>query len=130
MRASTLTLVAGLCLALACTITPGGTDAPVGPAAGTWSIVAVDVDSREAGVALATCVPAEPSISGPKPAVAGSGRDDVSYSVLGGVSPTASFELARLVPGSGAIVAQGLVDRRNADRLDRAAELLLAGAPP
>ena len=129
MRAGALAS-ATLCLALACSSTPGNTTAPVQPAAGTWSIVAVDVDSRETGVALATCVPAEPSISGPKPAVAGRGTDVVSYSVVGRVSPTVSFELARLVPGAGAIVAQGRVDRRNADRLDRASVLLVGGAPP
>lgn len=116
-------------MTLTCTITSGGADAPAGPAAGTWSIVAVDVDSRQTGVALATCVPAEHSISGPKPEEAGSGSGVVSYSVVGRVSPTVSFELARLVPGAGTIVAQGRVDRGNADRLDRPSALLIAGVP-
>ena len=38
-----------------------------------------------------------------------------------------SIELARLLPGHGAIVAQSAVDSWNSDRIDRAASRLLAG---
>ena len=39
-----------------------------------------------------------------------------------------NVELARLLPGHGAVVAQAQVDSQNSDRIDRAASRLLAGA--
>ena len=108
----------------------GKHDAATEAATGTWSIVAVNVESGEVGVALATCLQAEWSISGPGPAGTGGGTPVIGYRVLADASPNPLVELARLVPGVGVIVAQGLVDPRNADRLDRAAGLLVAGDPP
>jgi uncharacterized Ntn-hydrolase superfamily protein len=75
-----------------------------GPAAATWSIVAVDEDSGEVGVALASCVPA-----------------DVLGSTSGPLAPLV------LVPGEAAAVTQGQL---SLDAPDRIVELVGAGADP
>ncbi len=120
---------AGVAIALLLTIGCGAgtTTSSDNNSSGTWSIVAVDVDAAEVGVALATCVPDDFRIS--RSTVGGSGDDaeQMMYQVY-----IASFlgdiELARLLPGHGVIAAQALVDPQNTDRIDRAARRLLAGA--
>ena len=122
-------LIAAVVLGTACGVAPGRSAGPGELATGTWSIVGVDVGTREVGVALASCLPAALSISSSE-AAADAGTGVRSYSVFGRVNSLPSFELARLIAGVGAIAAQGLVDQHNADRLDRATARLLAGAPP
>ncbi len=90
--------------------------------AGTWSVVAVDVDSREVGIALATCVELELSIG--RSTVDGVNGTAHTYEIGG------RFDLGRLVPGVGAIAAQGLIDDGNTQRLDLAASLLTSGSSP
>ena len=97
---------------------------------GTWSIVGVDVDSGEVGVALASCLGAELSISSAETAVLGQETGVRSYRIFGRMKGMESFELARLVPGVGAVVAQALVDSGNTTRLDRATARLVPGGPP
>ena len=92
---------------------------------GTWSIVAVDVDAGEIGVALATCVRTGFSLQAAP--VAGS-LDDTERMLYRVWTDDGQIELARLLPGHGVIVAQAAVDPENAERLDRAAASLLAGA--
>lgn len=86
---------------------------------GTWSLVAADPARGEVGVALASCVPSVGMVA----------RRDGGYR-LSAQSGGASFELAHLVPGRGAIVAQGEVDPENGIRLDRAATVLRSGGAP
>ena len=95
---------------------------------GTWSIVAVDADAAEVGVALATCVPDDFKLSASS--VGGSGDDTgrMMYQVYLNAFLVGNIELARLLPGHGAIVAQAQVDWENTERIDRAARRLLAGA--
>ena len=95
---------------------------------GTWSIVAVDADAAEVGVALATCVVDDFKLS--QSTVDGSGNDAerMMYQVYVSALPLGNIELARLLPGHGAIVAQAAVDWWNSDRIDRAASRLLARA--
>ena len=94
---------------------------------GTWSIVAVDADAVEVGVALATCVADDFRLS--QSTVGGSGDDAerMMYRVYLDTFLFGNVELARLLPGHGAIVAQSAVDSWNSDRIDRAASRLLAG---
>ena len=120
-------LFAAVVLGAACGVAPGRSAGPGELATGTWSIVAVDVGTREVGVALASCVPAALSISSSEAATADGGTGVRSYSVEG---RGAGQELARLVAGVGVIVAQARVDRQNRDRLDRAAAQLVAGESP
>ncbi len=105
----------------------GQSAGPDDPATGTWSIAAVDVGTREVGVALASCVPEALSMSSSEAATADGGTDVRLYSVVG---TTPGVELARLVAGVGAMVAQARVDGQNRDRLDRAAAQLVAGESP
>ncbi len=95
---------------------------------GTWSVVAVDPDGGEVGVALATCVASAFRLS--QSAVGGSGNDaeQTRYQVYIDISLLGNVELARLLPGHGVIVAQAQVDSQNSDRIDRAVSRLLAGA--
>ena len=94
-------------------------------AAGTWSVVAVDPGTREVGVALATCVPADASIVAST--LPGADGESVRvYKVGGNVAGGARLELAHLVTGAGAVVAQGLVDAGNARRLAVASAHLMA----
>lgn len=96
---------------------------------GTWSIVAVDVDAVEVGVALASCVQADFSISTSTVGGYGDNADERIYRVLARIEDTTPIELARLLPGHGVIAAQALVDEGNSQRVDRAAGRLMAGAP-
>ena len=101
---------------------------PASSSSGTWSIVAVDADGGEVGVALATCVADDFRLS--QSVVGGSGSDAgrTVYQVYIDISLLGNVELARLLPGHGAIVAQAQVDSQNSIRIDRAANRLLAGA--
>lgn len=74
------------------------------PAGATWSIVAVDPETGEVGVALASCVPA---------------------AILG--DPTSTLVPIVLVPGTGAAVTQGELNLAAPQRIS---ELLRAGAEP
>ena len=95
----------------------------------TWSLVAADVDSGEVGVALASCVPADVSVSSSKVSVPGREEEVRSYSAVAGANGGLSVQLARLTAGVGAVVAQAVVDSGNARRLDRATAELVSGAP-
>ncbi len=98
-------------------------------ATGTWSVAAVDTDSREVGISLATCVPARLSVV--RSRMARTGADPaLVYKIAGAVGSGPAFELAHLVTGVGVVVAQGLVDRGNAERLAAASAQLLGGASP
>ena len=123
-----LAIVALLVLGAACAFVPETSARSTDVVSNTWSVAGVDVNTREVGVALATCLEAQLRITASKLAVAERRTSTATYSVHGVVSGGLSFELARLVGGAGAIVAQGLVDRANADRLDRATAQLVAGA--
>ena len=92
---------------------------------GTWSIVAVDVDAGEVGVALATCVEAGFSIQA---SPVGGSLDDTGRMLYRVWTDDGRIELARLLPGHGVIVAQAAVDPGNTERIDRAAASLLEGA--
>ena len=95
----------------------------------TWSIVAVDSESGEVGVALATCLAADVSISRSRGGAEG-GSSTHTYSIIGSVGDEPSFELARINPAVGAMIAQARVDAGNAGRLDSAFAELLKGASP
>ena len=120
------------CVAVALLLTIAcGTRTPIfsdNNSSGTWSIVAVDADASEVGVALATCVADDFKLS--QSTVGGSGDEAgrTMYQVYVNALPLGSIELARLLPGHGAIVAQAAVDWWNSDRIDSAASRLLAGA--
>ena len=98
-------------------------------ATGTWSVAAVDTDSREVGISLATCVPARLSVVRSRMARTGADPAPV-YKITGAVGSGPAFELAHLVTGVGVVVAQGLVDRGNAERLAAASAQLVGGASP
>ena len=80
-------------------------------------------------MALASCVQADFSVIRAENKLAVDAREQSSYKVIAKTGPTTSFELARILPGEGVIVAQARVDSRNAERIDQAAAQLLAGAP-
>ena len=121
---------AGVVIALLLTTSCGArsTIFPASSSSGTWSIVAVDADGGEVGVALATCVADDFRLS--QSVVGGSGSDAgrTVYQVYIDIFLLGNVELARLLPGHGAIVAQAQVDSQNSTRIDRAANRLLAGA--
>ncbi len=94
---------------------------------GTWSVVAVDPDGGEVGVALATCVASAFRLSQSAVGGSGNGAEQTVYHVYIDISLLGNVELARLLPGYGAIVAQAQVDSQNSDRIDRAVSRLLAG---
>ena len=123
-----LAIIALLVLGAACASLPESSARSTDLVSNTWSVVGVDVNTREVGAALATCIEAQHRITASKLTIAERGTSTASYSVHGVVSGGPSFELARLVGGIGAIVAQGLVDPANVDRLDRATAQLVAGA--
>lgn len=125
---SALGIIALPLLGAACAILPASPAISTELVSNTWSVVAVDVDTREVGAALATCVEARHRITASKLTTGEQSASIYSYSVHGLVSVDLSFEIARLVAGEGVIVAQALVDGGNADRLDRATAQLLAGA--
>ena len=120
----------GVAIALLLTVSCGArrTVFSESSSSGTWSVVAVDADGGEVGVALATCVADDFRLS--QATVGGSGDDGgrTIYQVYIDISLLGSVELARLLPGHGVIVAQAQVDPLNSDRIDRAASRLLAGA--
>ncbi len=120
----------GVAIALLLTVSCGArrTVSSESSSSGTWSVVAVDADGGEVGVALATCVADDFRLS--QATVGGSGDDGgrTIYQVYFDISLLGSVELARLLPGHGVIVAQAQVDPLNSDRIDRAASRLLAGA--
>ena len=120
----------GVAIALLLTVSCGArrTVSSESSSSGTWSVVAVDADGGEVGVALATCVAGDFRLS--QSVVGGSGNDAgrAIYQVYIDISLLGSVELARLLPGHGVIVAQAQVDPENSDRIDRAASRLLAGA--
>ena len=121
---------AGVAIALLLTIASGArtTIFSDNNSSGTWSIVAVDADAAEVGVALATCVADDFKLS--QSTVGGSGDDTgrTIYQIYLDTFLLGNVELARLLPGHGAIVAQAAVDSWNSDRIDRAASRLLVGA--
>ncbi len=121
---------AGIVIALLLTTSCGARSAIFSESnsSGTWSVVAVDADGGEVGVALATCVADDFRLS--QSTVGGSGNDAerTIYQVYISISLLGNVELARLLPGHGVIVAQAQVDAQNSDRIDRAANRLLAGA--
>ena len=119
-------LFAAVVLGMACGVAPGRSAGPDELDRGTWSIVAVDVGTREVGVALASCVPVALSISSSEAAKGDGGTGVRTYSVVA----REAGEVARLVAGVGAIVAQARVDGQNRDRLDRATAQLVAGESP
>ena len=123
-----LAIIALLVLGTACAFLPESSARSTDLVSNTWSVVGVDVNTREVGAALATCIEARLRITASKLTIAERGTPTASYSVHGVARGGPSFELARLVGGIGAIVAQGLVDRANVDRLDRATAQLVAGA--
>lgn len=92
---------------------------------GTWSIVAVDVDAGEVGVALATCVESGFFMQA---SPFGGSLDDPERMLYRVWTDDGRIELARLLPGHGVIVAQAAVDSDNTERIDRAAASLLEGA--
>ncbi|MDE0579282.1 MAG: DUF1028 domain-containing protein [bacterium] len=106
---------------------PGAPDPSSNVPSGTWSVVAVDVDGNEVGVALATCVEtgftvASSRVGGSEDSAAG-----MVYRVWTDL-PGSEIELARLLPGHGAVAAQAYVDPGNSSRIDRAEARLLDGA--
>lgn len=110
-------------------VSAGVSPGPDQLATNTWSLVAADVDRGEVGIALATCVPAQVSVSASKVTLTTRETEVGTYSAVAGVRGGSSFELARLTAGVGAVVAQGLVDNGNARRLHLATAELVAGAP-
>ena len=123
-----LAIVALPVLGAACAFVPESSARSTDVVSNTWSVAGVDVNTREVGVALATCIEAQHRITASNLTIAERSTSAATYGVHGVVSGGLSFELARLVGGAGALVAQGLVDRANADRLDRATAQLVAGA--
>ena len=121
--------VAGVVIALLLATSCGArtTNVSESSSSGTWSVVAVDADGGEVGVALATCVAGDFRLS--QSAVGGSGSDAerTVYQVYVDISLLGNVELARLLPGHGAVLAQAQVDSQNSDRIDRAASRILAG---
>ena len=121
---------AGVAIALLLTIACGARTTIFSDtnSSGTWSIAAVDADAAEVGVALATCVADDFKLS--QSTVGGSGDDAgrTIYQIYTDTFLLGNVELARLLPGHGAIVAQAAVDSWNSDRIDSAAGRLLAGA--
>ena len=119
------------CVAIALLFTIAcGTRTPIfsdNNSTGTWSIVAVDPDAAEVGVALATCVADDFKLSQSTVDGSGNGAQRMMYHVYVSALPLGNIELARLLPGHGAFVAQAKVDWWNSDRVDRAASRLLAG---
>jgi uncharacterized Ntn-hydrolase superfamily protein len=117
-------LVATLAALMAC----GAEPEPATPASAlhtnTWSIVAANPETDEVGVALATCLAADVSLShsntGPLHA----------YHIVGAVGGGLEFELARLVPAFGVMVAQARVDAGNTHRIDAAFARILDEIPP
>ncbi len=116
-----------LALLLATSCGGGGTVSSESSSSGTWSVVAVDSDGGEVGVALATCVAGEFRLSQSVAGGAGNDAGGTVYRVYVEISLLGNVELARLLPGHGVIVAQAQVDAENSDRIDRAASRLLDG---
>lgn len=120
----------GVAIALLLTVSCGArsTVSSESSASGTWSVVAVDADGGEVGVALATCVAGDFRLSQSAAGGAGNEAGRTVYQVYVDISLLGNVELARLLPGHGVIVAQAQVDSENSDRIDRAASRLLADA--
>jgi len=119
-------LVATFTVLVACGADRGPATLDTGLRTNTWSIVAVDSESGEVGVALATCLAADVSIS----RSADDGSSTHTYSMFGIVGGELSVELARINPSVGAMIAQARVDAGNTGRLNSAfAELLGEGTP-
>ncbi len=116
-----------LAFLLATSCSGGGAVSSESSTSGTWSVVGVDADSGEVGVALATCVAGEFRLSQSAVGGSGNGAGRTVYQVYVDISLLGNVELARLLPGYGVIVAQAQVDAENSDRVDRAASRLLAG---
>ena len=120
-----LTLGAVAALLLTIALSAGTATSSNDVSSGTWSIVAVDVDASEVGVALASCV--DVGFSMQASSVGGS-LDDTERMLYRVWDDDGQIELARLLPGHGVIVAQAVVDPENAERIDRATASLLEGA--
>ncbi|MCY4080856.1 MAG: DUF1028 domain-containing protein [Caldilineaceae bacterium] len=116
-----------LAFLLATSCSGGGAVSSESSTSGTWSVVAVDADGGEVGVALATCVAGEFRLSQSAAGGSGNGAGRTVYQVYVDISLLGNVELARLLPGYGVIVAQAQVDNENSDRIDRAASRLLDG---
>ena len=116
-----------LAFLLATSCSGGGAVSSDSSTSGTWSVVAVDADGGEVGVALATCVAGEFRLSQSAAGGSGNGAGRTVYQVYVDISLLGNVELARLLPGYGVIVAQAQVDNENSDRIDRAASRLLDG---
>lgn len=122
-------LIATLAMLVACGTDPGLATQGLELRTSTWSIVAVNPETAEVGVALATCVAAEVSISRSNTSGEG-GQSPHTYGVVGVVGGGPATELARIVPAAGAMIAQARVGPGNSGRLDRAFARLLEGATP
>ena len=121
-------LVATLAMLMACGADPGPAISASALHTNTWSIVAANSATDEVGVALATCFAADVSLSRSNTG-AGSGRPLHSYHIVGTVGGELQFELARLVPAFGVMIAQARVDAGNTDRIDAAFARILDGVP-
>ncbi len=119
-------VVVALLLATACAARTA--DVSESRSSGTWSVVAVDADGGEVGVALATCVAGDFRLSQSTVSESENDAGRTIYQVYIDISLLGNVELARLLPGHGVIVAQAAVDPENSDRIDRAASRLMAGA--
>ena len=132
MRGKSMRTALGIGVAVAVLVATscggGGTVSSESSSSGTWSVVAVDAEGGEVGVALATCVAGEFRLSQSAEGGAGNGAGRTVYQVYVDISLLGNVELARLLPRHGVIVAQAQVDAENGDRIDRAASRLLDGA--
>ena len=122
----------GIAIALMLTVScgPDTSILPNNSSPGTWSIVAVDPDSDEVGVALATCVALEFSLAQSTAEGSGNDAERTMYQVYSGNPLFGNIEVARLLPVHGAIVAQSAADGWNSNRIDDAATALVAGDSP
>lgn len=131
MRGKSMRTALGIGVAVALLVATscggGGTVSSESSSSGTWSVVAVDADGGEVGVALATCVAGEFRLSQSSIGGSGNGAGRTVFQVYVDISLLGNVELARLLPGYGVIVAQAQVDAENSDRIDGAASRLLDG---
>jgi len=120
-------LLATFAMLLACSADQGSANPDYALHTNTWSIVAAIPETGEVGVALATCFTADVSLSR-STTVAEDGRSLLTYNIVGAVGDELKFELARIVPAVGAMVAQARVDAGNSGRIDAAFARIMDGA--
>ena len=100
------------------------------PPHGTWSIVGADTLTREVGIAFATCVRLDMSVQGSTIEGPGDRPQVRVYKIAAQIGDTVLGDVAHLVVGAGAIVAQGLADTGSGRRLSAASTLLAEGVTP